>query len=99
MANENIVRANAEVLDLLLTCPIVDANEKEGFLQFSVNDRLVLASVNYRSNIARQLMFNQLEKMGLSRANKLTPQALETKLENFSKLENLYWCCWGSKIE
>ncbi|MBQ4557881.1 MAG: hypothetical protein IJA61_00695 [Clostridia bacterium] len=87
MANENIIKANAEVLDLLLTCPIVKADADQGIVFANVGERLVLANVYNRSNKAIELMRNNLSELGLTSAKKLSPEAVEIKADNFRKLE------------
>ncbi len=66
MAIENIVKANADILGLLLPhCPIVDCNSVEGtdVLHFDVNGKQVMISVYNKSNTARELTKRNIERV------------------------------------
>ena len=66
MAIENIVKANADILGLLLPhCPIVDYNSIEGadVLHFDAQGRQVMVNVYNRSTTARELTKRQIERI------------------------------------
>ena len=86
MANENIIKASADILDLLLPYELLNVDEDLGVCLFGVKNKPVMASLYWTSNTARELMHRNLEKMGITHTAELSPEAAENKVCNLEKL-------------
>ncbi len=65
MAINYIAEANADIFNLLLSCPIIGADMDNGIFLFDVNGKPFMYNSCNRSNTARDLTRNAIAKAGI----------------------------------
>ena len=92
MAINYIAEANADIFNLLLSCPIIGADMDNGVFLFDVNGKPFMYNSCNRSNTARDLTRNAIEKAGvmdMARSQEVEATNLEYIKDNMPKESGL----------